>query len=348
MNGRSFSNENYRFAWNGKEKEDEIFEGCLAFEARIYDSRLGRWMSTDPREGEYAWQSTYVYFGNSPIKQLDYLGMGDETDPPKESYTRVDGKTTTNADITKPFYAPSSGIVEMNNGKTVQAPPGSLISYISRSSGQRVSAIYGSNNLKFIDYKAVGKDKGENNTSPPESNTSKNEIFKIKTQTISASAEESIFENLLIDIDETETRPIKKIGSVLEEGGLLTLNQDFKTNKYGTATTTISLSTNLPYLNFEVGLSFNTMGKIEIYNAFEFATNSMFVSNSNSINNSLSGGLGSWSSSFGTINNDGVRNYTSVSLKKAPTITLIGSVILLRTAPPIPVFRKLPPLGQTF
>ena len=83
----------YHYAWNGKESENELFEGCLAFEARIYDSRIARWMSTDPREAEYAWQSTYVYFSNSPISVIDFLGMGATTenepastdDPPTRS-----------------------------------------------------------------------------------------------------------------------------------------------------------------------------------------------------------------------------------------------------------------------
>jgi len=69
----------YRFGFNGKEKDDEVNVdgGSYAFELRIYDSRLCRWLSTDPREGEYAWQSTYAYFSNCPITILDYLGGGD-------------------------------------------------------------------------------------------------------------------------------------------------------------------------------------------------------------------------------------------------------------------------------
>ena len=44
--------------------------------ARMYDPRTGRMRSRDPREGEYAWQSTYAYYANSPIKQIDYNGEG--------------------------------------------------------------------------------------------------------------------------------------------------------------------------------------------------------------------------------------------------------------------------------
>ncbi len=79
--GRTYQAESlsgYRYSFNGKEKDDETYgEGnCIAYEARIYDSRLGRMFSTDPREMEYAWQTPYAYFSNSPIKVIDYLGMG--------------------------------------------------------------------------------------------------------------------------------------------------------------------------------------------------------------------------------------------------------------------------------
>ncbi|MDP2174463.1 MAG: RHS repeat-associated core domain-containing protein [Bacteroidota bacterium] len=76
----------YRYGFNGKEKDNEVFNGCIAFEARIYDSRIGRFFSADPREMEYAWQSTYVYFKNSPIGTLDYLGKGD-VDPVDNNIT---------------------------------------------------------------------------------------------------------------------------------------------------------------------------------------------------------------------------------------------------------------------
>ena len=75
----------YRFGFNGKEMDDETFDGAIAFEARIYDSRLGRFFSTDPWEHKYAWQSTYSYYKNCPISILDFLGKGGEDDPPKSS-----------------------------------------------------------------------------------------------------------------------------------------------------------------------------------------------------------------------------------------------------------------------
>jgi RHS repeat-associated protein len=51
--------------------------------ARIFSNRIGRFFSTDPREGDYPWQSTYVYFSNSPISIIDFNGEGGDDDKPK-------------------------------------------------------------------------------------------------------------------------------------------------------------------------------------------------------------------------------------------------------------------------
>ncbi len=72
------NNDSYRFGFNGKEMDDEVSVdgGHIAFEARIYDSRICRFLSCDPREGEYPWQTTFAYLSNSPICITDYLGGG--------------------------------------------------------------------------------------------------------------------------------------------------------------------------------------------------------------------------------------------------------------------------------
>jgi RHS repeat-associated protein len=68
----------YTRGFNGALKEDELLGEFNAYDlgARMYSARLGRQLSTDPREAEYAWQSTYAYFSNSPISQIDFMGMG--------------------------------------------------------------------------------------------------------------------------------------------------------------------------------------------------------------------------------------------------------------------------------
>ena len=74
MGGRQFSiGTGYRFRFNGKENDNEVSGNGnkLDFGARIYDSRLGRWLSCDPLEYEYPNVSTYAFAGNSPILYYD-------------------------------------------------------------------------------------------------------------------------------------------------------------------------------------------------------------------------------------------------------------------------------------
>lgn len=73
MPGRNWSNEEYRFGFNGMEKDNEIKgEGnSLDFGARIYDSRLGRWMSLDPAMMDFPTESHYIYCSDNPVIYSD-------------------------------------------------------------------------------------------------------------------------------------------------------------------------------------------------------------------------------------------------------------------------------------
>jgi RHS repeat-associated protein len=66
----------YRFGFNGIEKDDEIkgSGNSLDFGARIYDSRLGRWLSVDPKQSKYPYESPYCFAGNSPVIMIDIGG----------------------------------------------------------------------------------------------------------------------------------------------------------------------------------------------------------------------------------------------------------------------------------
>lgn len=71
----------YRFGFNSMPKDNEIYgpEGSgYDFGARIYDSRLGRWLSVDPLADEFPWQSPYCAMGNNPIVLNDPTGMAAE------------------------------------------------------------------------------------------------------------------------------------------------------------------------------------------------------------------------------------------------------------------------------
>ena len=74
--GRKFTqvNSEYKYGFVGKEKDNSMGEGGYDFGARIYDSRIGRWLATDPHEIKYASFSPYHYAANNPIFNLDVAG----------------------------------------------------------------------------------------------------------------------------------------------------------------------------------------------------------------------------------------------------------------------------------
>jgi RHS repeat-associated protein len=63
----------YRYGFNGQEKDNEIKGGgnSLDFGARVYDSRLGRWLSLDPFQANYPDLSPFNFVGNSPLMFID-------------------------------------------------------------------------------------------------------------------------------------------------------------------------------------------------------------------------------------------------------------------------------------
>ncbi len=59
----------YRYAFQGQEKDPET--GKEAFQLRLWDSRIGRWLTTDPM-GQYS--SPYIGMGNDPVNGIDSDG----------------------------------------------------------------------------------------------------------------------------------------------------------------------------------------------------------------------------------------------------------------------------------
>lgn len=75
MPGRTYATavDGYRYAHNGQEKDNEIFDGALTAEHWEYDSRLGRRFETDPIVNES--ESPYACFNNNPIALSDPDGL---------------------------------------------------------------------------------------------------------------------------------------------------------------------------------------------------------------------------------------------------------------------------------
>ena len=77
MPGRKITTDNYRYGYNGMEKDDEAKgEGnSYTTEFRQYDPRLGRWLSLDPLMAQFPNMSPYCSFNNNPVYYTDPYGL---------------------------------------------------------------------------------------------------------------------------------------------------------------------------------------------------------------------------------------------------------------------------------
>jgi len=73
---RSFSYENYKFGFNGKEKDDEVKGNgnWQNYGMRLYDPRLGKFLSVDPLFKNYPYNSVYDFAENDVIRCVDLDG----------------------------------------------------------------------------------------------------------------------------------------------------------------------------------------------------------------------------------------------------------------------------------
>jgi RHS repeat-associated protein len=79
MVGRTFDaagSTAYRYGFNGKENDSEVKgEGNQQdYGMRIYDPRLGKFLSVDPLTKEYPWNSTYAFAENDVVRSIDLEG----------------------------------------------------------------------------------------------------------------------------------------------------------------------------------------------------------------------------------------------------------------------------------
>ena len=77
MVGRTFSSGSYRYGFNGKENDNEVKgEGNQQdYGMRIYDPRLGRFLSVDPLTESYPELTPYQFASNTPINSVDLDGL---------------------------------------------------------------------------------------------------------------------------------------------------------------------------------------------------------------------------------------------------------------------------------
>lgn len=76
MPGRKFNAGSFRYGFNGKENDNEV-KGTgnqQDYGMRIYDVRIGRFLSIDPAQKVYPWYTPYHFAGNNPIAFIDVDG----------------------------------------------------------------------------------------------------------------------------------------------------------------------------------------------------------------------------------------------------------------------------------
>ena len=93
MPGRKYlaGSGSYRYGFNGKENDNDVKGqgNQLDYGMRIYDPRLGRFLSVDPLGQSYPWYTPYQFAGNMPIAFIDLDGLEEV-----KANILIDGKTT--------------------------------------------------------------------------------------------------------------------------------------------------------------------------------------------------------------------------------------------------------------
>ncbi|MBN9384681.1 MAG: hypothetical protein J0H74_28260 [Chitinophagaceae bacterium] len=77
MPGRTISSGGYRYGFNGKENDNEV-KGAgdqIDYGMRVYDPRVGRFLSVDPLTGKYPELTPYQFASNRPVEATDLDGQ---------------------------------------------------------------------------------------------------------------------------------------------------------------------------------------------------------------------------------------------------------------------------------
>jgi len=87
---RKYNSGEYRYGFNGKEKDDEGEFGSITnydYGFRIYNPAIGKFLSVDPLSTDYPMLTPYQFASNTPIQAIDldglemYRDLGNRLDP---------------------------------------------------------------------------------------------------------------------------------------------------------------------------------------------------------------------------------------------------------------------------
>jgi RHS repeat-associated protein len=128
MEGRTASSLNYRYGFNGKEKDQagefSASQTHYDYGFRIYNPVWGKFLSVDPLSKSYPWYTPYQFAGNKPIIAIDLDGLEEDI-----------------IIIPKTKYEP-----QLDNLKPQSDP---VISRVYRGSGENAEYKYAAQSLRF-------------------------------------------------------------------------------------------------------------------------------------------------------------------------------------------------------
>lgn len=172
-NRQIINGEPYRYAYQGQEKDPET--GKEAFQLRLWDARIGRWLTTDPKR---EFSSPYLGMGNNPMNKID--PDGGSTEGPQDKWKLgKDGKlvkiedTNTadiiyNHDMTESITLAKDGIIAdaIKNGQSgkfegvdylfmkFDSPVYGLFEFMANNTSNEVSQVI-TPNVEYIGYTDV-------------------------------------------------------------------------------------------------------------------------------------------------------------------------------------------------
>ncbi len=147
----------YRYGFNGKEKDSEWNSGGAIYDYgfRIYDPRIGKFLSVDPLFKSFPWNSSYAFAENDVISCIDLEGL--------EKY-RVTIRT----------FLPFSYVNEPINGAIDKANVRTYVQYanVTAHGGYKSEQIF---NINFYN---PGKSQYTSGTVPPTYEKENGKVFK--------------------------------------------------------------------------------------------------------------------------------------------------------------------------
>lgn len=133
---------------NGNENDNEVKgeENSLDFGAKVYDPRVGKFLSVDPWDAKYPYQSPYLFAYNSPISLIDFIGLGDPPNPEVKMATRhfISDVQMKNSSIDV------NSVITNPNWQTLESIPPMYEEYaIAKSTGVKSSVVSLANGTKW-------------------------------------------------------------------------------------------------------------------------------------------------------------------------------------------------------